>query len=165
MLECNICLEQAADPVVTKCGHLFCWSCLYEWIQQPRRSTVHGGLQPSTGNAVCPVCKAAVSAQAVTPIYSPGQSASGAQTPGMPPRPAAEWEEPVEPPPGISDALGNGTVSYGFAMGYGQFPVVCSLWLSGQRTTLVAALRGLPRRVRLVSVAATALLLASMAFM
>jgi E3 ubiquitin-protein ligase RNF5 len=23
--ECNICLEQAKDAVVSKCGHLFCW--------------------------------------------------------------------------------------------------------------------------------------------
>lgn len=27
--ECNICLELAQDPVVTLCGHLFCWPCLY----------------------------------------------------------------------------------------------------------------------------------------
>ena len=26
---CNICLEQPTDPVITLCGHLFCWSCLY----------------------------------------------------------------------------------------------------------------------------------------
>ena len=27
--ECNICLKMAREPVVTSCGHLFCWSCLY----------------------------------------------------------------------------------------------------------------------------------------
>ena len=27
--ECNICLELAQDPVVTLCGHLYCWPCLY----------------------------------------------------------------------------------------------------------------------------------------
>ena len=26
--ECNICLHQAEQPVVTPCGHLFCWPCL-----------------------------------------------------------------------------------------------------------------------------------------
>ena len=23
--ECNICLDTACNPVVTQCGHLFCW--------------------------------------------------------------------------------------------------------------------------------------------
>ncbi|WJX69258.1 RING-type E3 ubiquitin transferase [Trifolium repens] len=26
-LDCDICLEQVKDPVVTFCGHLYCWSC------------------------------------------------------------------------------------------------------------------------------------------
>ena len=27
--ECNICYEIAQSPVVTLCGHLYCWPCLY----------------------------------------------------------------------------------------------------------------------------------------
>lgn len=27
--ECNICFDIPRDPVVTRCGHLYCWSCLY----------------------------------------------------------------------------------------------------------------------------------------
>jgi len=31
---CAICLEIVSDePVVTKCGHLYCWSCLYQWLE------------------------------------------------------------------------------------------------------------------------------------
>lgn len=30
---CAICIDEVSDePVVTKCGHLFCWPCLYQWL-------------------------------------------------------------------------------------------------------------------------------------
>ncbi|KAJ7568353.1 hypothetical protein O6H91_01G028800 [Diphasiastrum complanatum] len=57
--ECNICLEVANDPVVTLCGHLFCWPCLYKWLQ---RSACKD----------CPVCKAAVEEEKVIPLYGRG---------------------------------------------------------------------------------------------
>ena len=27
--ECKICMEEAKDAVTTRCGHLFCWPCIY----------------------------------------------------------------------------------------------------------------------------------------
>mmetsp|Transcript_34685 Transcript_34685/g.59609 ORF Transcript_34685/g.59609 Transcript_34685/m.59609 type:complete len:308 (+) Transcript_34685:113-1036(+) len=33
---CNVCLEVAVEPVVTQCGHLFCWPCLYRWLNDQR---------------------------------------------------------------------------------------------------------------------------------
>ena len=33
--ECNICYEIAREPVVTLCGHLYCWPCIY---RSPPRS-------------------------------------------------------------------------------------------------------------------------------
>ncbi|XVE61274.1 hypothetical protein DITRI_Ditri06bG0026500 [Diplodiscus trichospermus] len=57
---CNICLDLARDPVVTCCGHLFCWSCIYRWLH------VH-----SDANE-CPVCKGEVTVKTLTPIYGRG---------------------------------------------------------------------------------------------
>ena len=31
---CSICLETVSDqPVVTRSGHLYCWTCLYPWLE------------------------------------------------------------------------------------------------------------------------------------
>jgi E3 ubiquitin-protein ligase RNF5 len=59
--DCNICLELAQDPVVTLCGHLFCWPCLYRWLQ------MHSICQE------CPVCKAIVEEERVIPLYGRGK--------------------------------------------------------------------------------------------
>ncbi|WOL06052.1 E3 ubiquitin-protein ligase [Canna indica] len=62
--DCNICLDFAADPVVTLCGHLYCWPCIYKWLQQG------DGASPQQ----CPVCKAALLQQSLVPLYGRGQS-------------------------------------------------------------------------------------------
>lgn len=58
--DCNICLDLATDPVVTCCGHLFCWPCMYRWLH------VHSDAKE------CPVCKGEVTIKNVTPIYGRG---------------------------------------------------------------------------------------------
>ncbi|KAH7554267.1 hypothetical protein ACOSP7_028618 [Xanthoceras sorbifolium] len=63
--DCNICLDLARDPVVTCCGHLFCWPCLYRWLH------VHSDAKE------CPVCKGEVTLRNVTPIYGRGNSTRG----------------------------------------------------------------------------------------
>ncbi|PRQ58719.1 putative transcription factor C2H2 family [Rosa chinensis] len=30
--DCNICSDFAHEPVVTLCGHLCCWPCIYKWL-------------------------------------------------------------------------------------------------------------------------------------
>nr|DAD24619.1 TPA_asm: hypothetical protein HUJ06_026083 [Nelumbo nucifera] len=74
----------AKDPVVTYCGHLFCWSCLYLW------------LHVYSNKNECPVCKGEVQDADVIPIYGHGNSSgSKDQTTGkasesgvrIPPRP------------------------------------------------------------------------------
>lgn len=29
--ECNICLDDVREPIVTQCGHLFCWYVCYSY--------------------------------------------------------------------------------------------------------------------------------------
>uniref|UniRef100_A0A0E0AR64 E3 ubiquitin-protein ligase RMA n=1 Tax=Oryza glumipatula TaxID=40148 RepID=A0A0E0AR64_9ORYZ len=81
--ECNICFESAKDPVVTPCGHLFCWPCIYQWL--------HGHSEHSD----CPVCKGEVLEVNVTPIYGRGggEENSSRNDIQIPPRPSAQRTE------------------------------------------------------------------------
>ncbi|CAN4117532.1 unnamed protein product [Withania somnifera] len=87
--DCNICLDVVYDPVVTFCGHLYCWPCIYKWIQFQSMSS--DDLKPQ-----CPVCKAEVSQNTLIPLYGPGQatkpSEEDVQSEGMviPQRPRCE---------------------------------------------------------------------------
>ncbi|KAG9150019.1 hypothetical protein Leryth_010079 [Lithospermum erythrorhizon] len=68
--DCNICLDAAHDPVVTLCGHLYCWPCIYKWIQ----------VQSSPPEqAKCPICKACISGSTLVPLYGRGMSSSDSQ--------------------------------------------------------------------------------------
>ena len=60
MFSCNICFDTASNPVVTLCGHMFCWPCLYRWLQQQKSVRT------------CPVCKAGVDRDKVIPVYGRG---------------------------------------------------------------------------------------------
>ncbi|CAA7057109.1 unnamed protein product [Microthlaspi erraticum] len=59
--DCYICLDLSKEPVVTNCGHLYCWSCLYQWLQVSEAKE-------------CPVCKGEVSVKTLTPIYGRGKN-------------------------------------------------------------------------------------------
>ncbi|XP_010265938.1 PREDICTED: uncharacterized protein LOC104603566 [Nelumbo nucifera] len=80
VFECNICLGMARDPVVTRCGHLYCWACLYQWLH------IHSDVKE------CPVCKGEVMDTSITPIYGHGSNSNemvkeGESGQGIPPRP------------------------------------------------------------------------------
>ncbi|KAL5730306.1 RING-type E3 ubiquitin transferase [Ranunculus cassubicifolius] len=65
--DCNICLDNAYDPVVTLCGHLYCWPCIYKWLHFEQASFTHDDQQ-------CPVCKADISQTTLVPLYGRGLS-------------------------------------------------------------------------------------------
>ncbi|GAU27158.1 hypothetical protein TSUD_104670 [Trifolium subterraneum] len=80
-LDCDICLEQVKDPVVTFCGHLYCWSYIYKWVNST--SWEHNE-KPE-----CPVCKAEISESTLVPLYGRGQTSSTSQGGSVvPPRPS-----------------------------------------------------------------------------
>ncbi|KAK8674043.1 hypothetical protein V6N13_112345 [Hibiscus sabdariffa] len=110
--ECNICFELAQDPIVTLCGHLFCWPCLYRWLHH------HSHCQE------CPVCKALVQEEKLVPLYGRGKNQTDPRSksyPGMeiPNRPAGQRPATAPPPPPESNQFGN----YGFGLMGGFVPM------------------------------------------
>ncbi|XP_058772757.1 uncharacterized protein LOC131646819 [Vicia villosa] len=87
---CSICFDFVQEPVVTLCGHLFCWRCLYRWLHH--RSRPKG----------CPVCKAVVEEEKLVPLYGKGKSVTDdprlKSYLGMeiPPRPFGQRPQTVE---------------------------------------------------------------------
>src|SRR4051794_35021008 len=87
--DCNICLDIAVEPVVTRCGHLYCWPCIYEWM-----CPNGGDCSTSTSRRPCPVCKAPLTLDSLVPLYGRGGSRSDKPLPhpAIPRRPAVHRE-------------------------------------------------------------------------
>jgi len=76
---CNICFDEVCEPVVTRCGHLYCWPCLFQWLEPGLRheereslgmsSFYFGGGNGNPSRRVCPVCKAECPLSAIVPLY------------------------------------------------------------------------------------------------
>ncbi|CAI9110017.1 OLC1v1009975C1 [Oldenlandia corymbosa var. corymbosa] len=110
--ECNICFELAQDPIVTLCGHLFCWPCLFRWLRLHSHSHE------------CPVCKALIQEEKLVPLYGRGGSTTDPRSkpvPGVeiPSRPAGQRPQ-TAPPPEESMNFPN----FGLGMWGGFLPVV-----------------------------------------
>jgi len=74
--DCNICFDAARDPVVTQCGHLYCWACIHQWLSSPAVSS----------DPTCPTCKSGCEIPTLIPIYGRG-----------PPSPPNVKTSPLEP--------------------------------------------------------------------
>lgn len=55
--QCTLCLDALKDPSVTQCGHVFCWTCIGDWVRE---------------KAECPLCRREVLVQHVLPVRSWG---------------------------------------------------------------------------------------------
>ena len=117
MFSCNICMEMASDPVVTLCGHLYCWPCLYRWLHTQRSVRT------------CPVCKAGVDRDKVIPVYGRGGNEDPRKrmdTADTPSRPLAQRPGPVV----LAGSHGRNHVAYmpnmnwfdGYGEGFGMTP-------------------------------------------
>ncbi|XP_075042613.1 E3 ubiquitin-protein ligase RNF5 [Mixophyes fleayi] len=107
--ECNICLETAREPVVSVCGHLYCWPCLHQWLEtRPEHQD-------------CPVCKAWISRENVIPIYGRGDSSRQDPRLKTPPRPPGQRPEP-ENRAGGGEIPGFTDTGFHMSFGIGAFP-------------------------------------------
>ncbi|KAF9089785.1 hypothetical protein BGX23_006448 [Mortierella sp. AD031] len=100
---CNICFDTSMSPVLTLCGHLFCWSCLHQWLEAQHQ------------NPTCPVCKAGCAQDKVIPIYGRGKEQLDPRS-TTPKRPAGQRPEPLRNPNPTGFALGTGQVTFSGTM-------------------------------------------------
>ncbi|XP_025196150.1 peroxisome biogenesis factor 10-like [Melanaphis sacchari] len=53
--KCSLCLEPRQNTSLSFCGHLFCWSCIHEWLQT---------------NDFCPICRKRLNPRMVVPLQN-----------------------------------------------------------------------------------------------
>jgi hypothetical protein len=76
---CLLCGKPFQSPVISRCGHMFCWSCISTHLES---------------NSSCPICSEHVEKSNLIPIY--GQAKQSACDDRPPPPKAPRVEAPQE---------------------------------------------------------------------
>eukprot|EP00474_Spongospora_subterranea_P000471 CRZ00929.1 hypothetical protein [Spongospora subterranea] len=95
-IDCNICFEVAMKPVITMCGHMFCWPCIHQWLESNQTS--------------CPVCRAGISRDNLIPFFGRGSVSTEdprSSDPNIPERPTRPRAEPTPRRRGFAPAFSN----------------------------------------------------------
>jgi len=58
-INCPICLNAPICPKSTKCGHVFCWSCMLQYFSY----------QKSIESGLCPVCQTLINVQDLKSVF------------------------------------------------------------------------------------------------
>ena len=81
---CPICKDELKSPVVTPCGHIFCWPCISKHLQDKEEAL-----------RVCPVCSKPLDLDKVVPIYGQTNQAKDNEAPPPPKAERVETEEEI----------------------------------------------------------------------
>ena len=77
--DCKICLDESNEPIVTLCGHIYCWDCIYKWSSTKQKEIIP-----------CPFCQNSVNIKKVIPIYTSKDNHKKNKTDKIPKRPKPE---------------------------------------------------------------------------
>ena len=79
---CRICIINLAEPVVTICGHLFCWPCLYQ-----------AAVAQNGDEMLCPTCSVKFTTESLVPLYiATNSTANNIAKPSLPNRPKPNFD-------------------------------------------------------------------------